>query len=101
MNFMKLIQHFSQNKLTLFFLFTDMLQKLVMICPYCNQIYKTRQNLTFHLRGVHKIGEPLKCGCGMDTFKSYTTYKRHRQACPQGEMRRNPRSKGSSEKDAT
>lgn len=44
-------------------------------------LYKRREDYQYHLRGVHKIGKPIECVCGL-TFQSGTTRKRHCRICP-------------------
>ena len=55
---------------------------LQLVCPYCCQIYKKKENLNFHLRGVHKVGPPLFCKhCNLDHFKSQASYYNHIRKC--------------------
>ena len=30
---------------------------------------------------MHKKGKPFKCKCGLENFRSYDTFKRHRAKC--------------------
>lgn len=54
----------------------------VMTCPVCYVIFKRRVDFKYHLRGMHKIGEPITCyKCGM-TFQSNSTRHRHSRKCP-------------------
>ena len=39
------------------------------ICQFCYKIVKGKGNFIFHLRGLHKIGKPVRCeNCGKDNY---------------------------------
>ena len=52
--------------------------------------------LSFHMRGVHRDPEPLRCkGCGQEGFQSYGTYYKHvKQKCPNLKKGAGPNEKG-------
>ena len=53
-----------------------------MICPFCYKIFKDKAKYVFHLRAVHKLGEPVRCPhCGKDDFMSRTPYFAHVKKC--------------------
>ena len=56
-----------------------------MVCQFCYQIYKKRQDFVFHLKAVHNIGgtKPSCPTCGKDDFKSLTTLTVHKRKCRQ------------------
>lgn len=51
-----------------------------LICPICFAEFKRKTLLVDHMRGVHSIGEPFVCSCGLK-FKSRPTRDRHRRKC--------------------
>ena len=55
---------------------------LQMVCPLCHQIYRSRENFSYHMRGVHGVGKPIQCElCGESGFKTQTQYFKHKRAC--------------------
>ena len=57
---------------------------LRMVCQFCCKIFTHKQAFVFHLRAVHKLGEPVKChNCGKDDFKSLNPYYVHTRKCKQ------------------
>ena len=57
---------------------------LQMVCPYCYQIYKQRDNFVFHLQAMHNVGAKPSCPtCGKDDFKSLSAMKVHKPKCRQ------------------
>ena len=55
---------------------------LQFICQFCCKPIKQKQYYIFHLRAVHKIGDPVVCPhCGKDDFKAPATYKLHVRNC--------------------
>ena len=52
-------------------------------CDACQKRFGDSREKTFHLRNVHKIGEPVKCPhCGLgDPFKSRNGYYKHVREC--------------------
>ena len=55
-----------------------------MVCQFCYKMFVNRTVFVFHLRAVHKQGEPVRCPhCGKDDFKSRTSYIVHAKKCRQ------------------
>ena len=52
------------------------------VCQFCCKIFQKRQNYMIHIRGVHNIGEPVRCGkCGKTGFTSNGMLANHRKKC--------------------
>ena len=57
---------------------------LQVVCARCYRPFKQKADLTFHLRAVHKIGDPVACPhCGKDDFKARASYYVHIRSCKQ------------------
>ena len=53
-----------------------------MVCQFCFKIFIVKKNFVFHLRAVHKFGEPVVCPhCGKDDFMSRSPYVSHVKKC--------------------
>ena len=63
---------------------TVFLYMLQVVCQLCYKPFKQKNVLVFHLRAVHKIGDPVVCPhCGKDDFKSQAPYYVHMRNCKQ------------------
>ena len=55
-----------------------------MVCQFCYKMFVNRTVFVFHLRAVHKQGEPVRCPhCGKDDFASRYSFYGHVRNCKQ------------------
>ena len=59
---------------------------LQYVCQFCCKIFKQRHSYTFHIRGVHGVGDPVRCPkCGRQGFTNSGTLSRHTRKCGQND----------------